>query len=199
MAPRLALKLEMLGIDPTPLHRLALTLDHRDALDALLAIRRARGKLEAAGTPAAGGGGQQAEPATGGPGTEATPVRPCEPKTRTAAAEGGRAAGPKTPLEGWRDITDALEMKYGDRDRIKSLNQRLGGPIINRGKGKRPLVDKDALREWWDRLATQEQELANRREGARLSAESQYHFGRDGEAAPEVGGGVKHRRRDGQS
>jgi hypothetical protein len=60
------------------------------------------------------------------------------------------------------------------------------------------MVNHDDLLNWWNKLATQQQELTNQREGARLSAEAQHNYGRDGTAAPEVGGGVKKRRKDRQ-
>jgi hypothetical protein len=102
---------------------------------------------------------------------------------------------PKKLLTGWRDITTALSMPYPRRADIKSLNDRYDGPITNKGTGTRPMVYLDDLLDWWNKLAIKEQELANQREGARLSSEAQYNFGRDATSAPEIGGGVKKRRR----
>jgi hypothetical protein len=112
-----------------------------------------------------------------------------------AGAKDGR---PRQLLVGWRDIADALDMKYQDRRRIQSLNQSSGGPINARGKGTRPRVYLDDLLRWWNQLAVRQQELANRREGARLSAQAQHAYGREGTTAPEVGGGVKKRRPGGR-
>jgi hypothetical protein len=85
-------------------------------------------------------------------------------------------------------------MKYDDREKIKSLNERCEGPITSRGAGTQPMVYSDDLIEWWNKLAVRQQELENRREGAKASAEDQHNYGRDGTAAPEIGGGVKKRR-----
>ena len=87
-------------------------------------------------------------------------------------------------------------MKYADCDKIKSLNERFKGPIVNKGPGTSPMVYRDALIQWWNRLAIQQEELANQREGKRLTAKAQHDYGRDGTAAPEIGGEVKKRRSD---
>jgi hypothetical protein len=106
---------------------------------------------------------------------------------------------PKTLLTGWRDITATLSRKYSQRNEIKSLNKRYGGPIKSRGSGTRPMVYREDLFEWWDKLAVEEQELANRRAGGRLAAQTQYNYGRNGTVAPEVGGSVKQRRKPKQT
>lgn len=101
---------------------------------------------------------------------------------------------PRKLLSGWRAITDALDMKYVERKKVKSANERFQGPITNKGSGTAPMVYRDVLIDWWNKLAIQADESANRREGAQASAETQHNFGRDGTAAPEIGGGVKKRR-----
>jgi hypothetical protein len=137
------------------------------------------------------------------------PVAPTsEPvvKTSTASevaapAPASEAAGqaiddkPKRLLAGWHEIAAALDMNYRDRGKIKSLNDRFQGPITNQGSGTQPIVYQDKLVEWWNKLAVLAAESANRRKGALASAEAQYDFGRDGTAAPEIGGGIKKRRR----
>src|SRR5581483_2650159 len=40
-------------------------------------------------------------------------------------------AAPKKLLTGWRQITTALDERYAERDRIKSLNDGYEGPIKN--------------------------------------------------------------------
>ena len=70
---------------------------------------------------------------------------------------------PRKLLTGWLDIAAALDMKYADCDKIKSLNKRFEGPIGNSGKGTSPMVYRDVLIQWWNRLAIQEEELANQR------------------------------------
>jgi hypothetical protein len=97
-------------------------------------------------------------------------------------------------LIGWHEITAALEMRYSQRETIRQLNQAYEGPIINHGRGTKPMVYLDELRQWWDKLAIKTQDSANQREGARLAAETQHNYGREGTAAPEIGGGVRKRR-----
>lgn len=116
---------------------------------------------------------------------------------------GGKPKQPTSPpgqprklLKGWHAITAALGMKYGDRNDIRRMNKGFSGPIKNSGSGTKPMVCQDELLAWWDILATQQQELANQRRGAKLSAEATHNYGREGTAAPEIGGGVKKRRRD---
>jgi hypothetical protein len=106
-----------------------------------------------------------------------------------------RTSTPRQLLTGWHEIAKVLEVKYQDREKIKSLNARCDGPITNRGKGTQPMVYRDKLLEWWNSMDIRYQELANQREGRKLSTESQYNYGRDGTVAPEIGGGVRKRRR----
>jgi hypothetical protein len=106
--------------------------------------------------------------------------------------------GPQTPakvLSGWDEIAKALERPHRDRDKIKSLNARFQGPIRSSGRGTQPIVDGDLLLAWWNRLTVIQQELANRRQGAALSAEAQYPYGRSGTVAPEIAGSIKPTRR----
>jgi hypothetical protein len=102
---------------------------------------------------------------------------------------------PQILLTGWREITGALDMKYHDREKIKSLNARFNGPIQSRGQGTQPIVARGQLLEWWNGLAVQQQELANCQQGATLSGQAQHGYGRTGTVAPEIGGSVKRRRR----
>jgi hypothetical protein len=102
---------------------------------------------------------------------------------------------PRKLLTGWHEITATLEMKHQDREKIKSLNERFEGPIKNKGSGTSPMVYQEELIEWWNHLAVKQQEMANYRDGRKLSAEAQHNYGRDGTAAPEIGGGVNKRRK----
>lgn len=106
---------------------------------------------------------------------------------------------PKTLLNGWHDITAALDMKYSQRSEIKRLNERFSGPIHSSGAGTKPIVYRENLFAWWNKLAVEQQELANRRKGAILSAGAQHNYGREGTVAPELGGSVKKRRRPKQT
>ncbi|QDU44601.1 hypothetical protein Mal52_30870 [Symmachiella dynata] len=103
---------------------------------------------------------------------------------------------PVVLLTGWREITSALELKSDEQSKVKSLNDRMDGPIPKPPKGGQPIVEKTILIAWWNSLAVKQQELANQQSGKKLSAESQHDSGRDGTAAPEIKGGVKKRRRD---
>jgi hypothetical protein len=178
-------------------------LGHASMADALRQVRSLADWLAAeaaAGTAGAGGGESAADETraaqTHAPAPDTAPTD--SPPGETPAAATGQTVDtvPRPLLTGWRDITAALGMKWGDRKSIKSLNDRRGGPIRNRGRGTHPMVYKDDLVAWWNKLATEQAELANQREGAKLSAEAQHGFGRTGTAAPEVGGGVKGRRKD---
>jgi hypothetical protein len=119
-----------------------------------------------------------------------------EPSAQTRAGGGSPlVAKPIRLLTGWIEITAALDMQKSDWKKIKSLNDRRGGPIKNRGRGTQPMVNRDVLIEWWNGLDAQTEESANRRDGERASAETQHNYGRSGTAAPEIGGEVKKRRR----
>lgn len=119
-----------------------------------------------------------------------------EANQRTGATAVSTPGKPRTLLTGWHAITVALEMKYAERAKVKRLNGSCEGPIKDQGKGTQPKVYKDELIEWWNTMATRQQELSNQSAGKRLSAEEQHNYGREGTAAPEIGGGVKKRRRD---
>ena len=60
--------------------------------------------------------------------------------------------------------------------------------ITNKGPGTKPMVYREDLLDWWDKLAVKADEAANQRDGRRLSAEDQYNYSRGGAAAPEIGG-----------
>jgi hypothetical protein len=124
---------------------------------------------------------------------------PDDPEAGNREDAGGplpaRSERPKKLLTGWHEITVALEMTHGNREKIKSLNERFDGPIVNQGSGSQPMVYREELIEWWNRLATLQQESANQSKGRKLTAEAQHNYGREGTAAPEIGGSIKKRRR----
>jgi hypothetical protein len=103
---------------------------------------------------------------------------------------------PRKLLVGWHSICEALGEKYSTRKEIKGLNDRLDGPIANKGQGTSPRVYRDDLIEWWNRLALKHKEDSNQTKGRKLSADAQYNYGTEGTVAPEVGGSVKKRRSD---
>ena len=111
-----------------------------------------------------------------------------------AKSQSREPAEPRKLLIGWHAITKALNMKHDDRKNVAHLNRRREGPIVNKGRGTQPMVYTDVLVNWWNNLAVMQQELANQRQGAKLSAEAQHPYGRGGAAAPEIGGGMRRRR-----
>jgi hypothetical protein len=140
-----------------------------------------------------GAGNETAEPEGGEPIVEAGNGTP---PLMPPAAPGAPNEAPRKLLRGWHAIAAAVSMPYRQREDVKRLNASRGGPITCPGRGKKPMVYCGDLINWWNQLATQQQDLANQQEGARLSAKGAHHFGRDGKAAPEIGGGVKKRRQD---
>jgi hypothetical protein len=132
--------------------------------------------------------------------SELTPsAQPINPTIITQEIQGQRqeiqGQRPRVLLTGWREIMAALEMTHKDYDKVKSLNERYQGPIVTNGQGTQPMVYKDELINWWNKLASRQQELVSQREGAKLSAEAQHDYSREGIVAPEIGDGVKKRRR----
>jgi hypothetical protein len=126
--------------------------------------------------------------------------RETTPASRPVAQDDAKKVQqPKRLLTGWHDICAAVEMQYNQHNEIKSLNKRFGGPIKTTGAGTKPMVYHEDLLDWYNRLAIEAEERANRRKGRQLSAKEAYNYGRDGTVAPGVGGGVKKRRRPKQT
>ena len=75
-------------------------------------------------------------------------------------------------------------------------NKTYGGPIIFPGQGKQPLVEKSVLMDWWNGVIAKAQAEQDHKRDAQATAAVQYNYGREGEVAPDVSGGVKKRRRD---
>jgi hypothetical protein len=125
------------------------------------------------------------------------------PAPDTAPASDGKkpphtakpGGAPRKLLTGWHELTAGVGLRYPERNKLKSLNARWDGPIKHNGPGTHPFVYADELLDWWNTLDIREQDAANQRAGATLSAKDQHFYGRDGKAAPGVGGGVKKRRR----
>lgn len=127
-------------------------------------------------------------------------ARETAPASRPVAQDDERKPQqPKHLLTGWHGICNAVDMKYGQHNELKSLNKRFSGPITTTGAGTSPMVFKEDLLDWYNKLAVEAEELANRRKGRQLSAKEAYNYGRDGTVAPGVGGGVKKRRRPKQT
>jgi hypothetical protein len=135
-----------------------------------------------------------------GIGAEPRQPLPVSPKVEGFAAGGSVVEQCEQPAEylcSWRDILACLKLKNNKetRGQISRWNKEHNGPIIIR-KGGQPKVEKSKLTKWWNRLEILWQDQANQEAGKKMSAEAQHDYGASGTAAPEVGGGVKKRRRD---
>ncbi|MGQ0634222.1 MAG: hypothetical protein ACT4QC_06415 [Planctomycetaceae bacterium] len=108
----------------------------------------------------------------------------------------GVPPAPMKLLTSWREILAVLGMDVSkeNRTKVKRLNERFGGPIPKPAQGGQPIVDKAALIDWWNKLQILQQDLENQREGAILTAQDQFAFGRSATIVPELGGQVKKRR-----
>ena len=132
--------------------------------------------------------GQAAQPNTAE--QQAKVALPAPSASETAMVD-PQPAKPKKLLTGWREITEALGKKNDNRDKVKSLNDRFGGPISSTGRGTKPMVYRDVLIDFWNNLAVKQQELANQARGKRLLTEDAHPYGRDGEVSTEISGSVK--------
>ena len=106
--------------------------------------------------------GQVAQPNTA---EQQAQVAPPAPSTSEATMVDPQLAKPKKLLTGWREITEALDGKNDDRDKVKSLNDRFKGPISSRDKGTQPMAYRDELIGWWNKMAVKQQKLANQERG----------------------------------
>jgi hypothetical protein len=100
-------------------------------------------------------------------------------------------------LTTWRAILDALGLKNTETDRrtVRRLNETLDGPIRTGGSGEQPLVDKTKLLAWWADLERLYDEKQQRKRNKRATVEGRHNCGRTGEVVPDLGGGVRRRRR----
>src|SRR6266478_2850785 len=104
-------------------------------------------------------------------------------------------AKPRKLLKGWHKITDALNMRHAEREDIKRLNASYDGPIKSHGRGKTPMVYHEDLIEWWNTLATKQQDIANQRYCLRLSVDGQYNYSKSATVVPAIAWFVKVRRK----
>ncbi len=126
-------------------------------------------------------------------------VKPAAGSDAAGGADGETAApsAPAVLLASWREILITLGMKNNreDRQKVDRLNTTYGGPIKKSGQGRQPLVDKAKLIEWWNHLEATAQS-DNRRRDATATVAARHKYARDGEAVPDISGGVKRRRKD---
>ena len=122
------------------------------------------------------------------------PVAPPKPSDGSPEPSGE----PKKYLLSWREILIALELKNDKegRDKVRTLNDRYGGPIIPGVQGGQPKADKDALLAWWNHLEVEWSDQVNQARGSLSEASAQHNYGRAGVAAPEVSGEIKRPRKD---
>lgn len=134
---------------------------------------------------------------------ELAQLQSCSRVSRSASAtvsgEVGRSASddiPVTWLQGWPEIVDALNRDNSAtfRERLRNLNESHDGPIIFRGQGTQPVVDKAKLIAWWNGLYDDFQEREKQRLDSEATVSCTHAFGRSGEVVPEIGGSIKARR-----
>ena len=105
---------------------------------------------------------------------------------------------PAKYLTSWREILVALDKHNNkeEREKVRHLNTQYTGPIVIPKQGAQPKVNKAKLIEWWDDLEAQWAAGYSRSRDAKPTAEAQHNYGASGAVVPEIGGGVKKRRRD---
>jgi len=103
---------------------------------------------------------------------------------------------PKIYLAGRRDILDALDKKNTTENwrRVTGWNEAYDGPIIVKGGGSQPRVEKTKLIEWYNHLEIVWEGEANQQAGRKADAANQHAYGRSGTAVPDIGGQVKKKR-----
>jgi hypothetical protein len=107
---------------------------------------------------------------------------------------------PKAYLLSWREIMQALNLptsRDGARNahrQIRSLNDLYSGPILFRGRGSQPFVDRARLLEWWDRLDEISAEKIRQRRDRQATAGESYPYAASGTVAPGIAGSVRPRK-----
>jgi len=101
----------------------------------------------------------------------------------------------RTLLQGTHAICGALDLDVDNWKELKSLSERLKGPIVNDGSGSRPRVFKEDLIAWHDSLGVSYADRVNQSDGKKLAAESVHDYAANDEVAPEIAGSVKKRRK----
>jgi hypothetical protein len=122
------------------------------------------------------------------------------PATAPATPEKGELPKDQNPVKylcGWTEILDTLGMAVhaANKTRISNMNKTFDGPIKRGTKGRRPLVAKKKLLEWWHRLEQCYDECRQEESNRQATVEARHPYGRTGEVVPNLGGHVKNRRR----
>ena len=105
---------------------------------------------------------------------------------------------PAKYLASWREILVALGFRNNreNKQKVSRLNKSYAGPIEIPGQGKQPFADKAKLLDWWAGLEEKVKESQQRKQDAQATVANRHDFGRDGEVAPDIAGGVRKRRKD---
>ncbi len=111
-----------------------------------------------------------------------------------AAAKARAKASPPVPqyILGREAILEELGQPAEQWRFILRLSRHSGGPIQT-AEGGKTVAESSALRRWWTAAMAVYGESERLAAGRRLAGEATHPYGR-GEAAPEVGGGVKKKR-----
>jgi len=96
-------------------------------------------------------------------------------------------------LLSWEEILDVQKRPNSDHDRIRILNDRFAGPIVCR-QGAHPIVRRDHLSAWWNRLSEILGDMQAADDSRVASVSNIRPHGRTGAAVDEINGSVKKRR-----
>ena len=107
---------------------------------------------------------------------------------------------PKQYLSSWREILDALDLTNNEesKNKVRRLVESHSGPIVLPSRGGQPKVEKTKLIEWWNDLENRFTESVQRISDRDATVAETHNYGRDGTAAPNIGGSIKRRRTSGK-
>ena len=109
---------------------------------------------------------------------------------------GGKTRAPRNMLRGWKDICDAVGVRYGERRSLRLMNETQSGPIKSLGRGKKPEVWSDDLEQWWHDQEARHQALQEKQASTSATLDSSFEYGRKSETViPEASMHVRKRRK----
>lgn len=103
---------------------------------------------------------------------------------------------PKRYLMNWPEILACLREPKDKQSAIVKLNRDYDGPIVIPGQGHQPKVEKSKLLAWWNSLESRFEESEQRKRDQQATVANRYSHGKSGEVVPDIGGDIKHRRKD---